>query len=71
MENLFPDIHFLTTVSQGRLSSKHIDTTCLTAEVNQAAVRNTNFCIFRKCRCFPAPTHFRFCQTESLLYTRF
>ena len=45
MENLFPDIHFLTTVSQGRLSSKHIDTTCLTAEVNQAAVRNTNFCI--------------------------
>lgn len=33
MENLFPDIHFLTTVSQGRLSSKHIDTTCLTAEV--------------------------------------
>ena len=45
MENLFPDIHFLTTVSQGRLYSKHIDTACLTAEVNQAAVRNTNFCI--------------------------
>ena len=70
MENLFPDIHFLTTVSQGRLSSKHIDTTCLTAEVNQAAVRNTNFCISGSVDAFQ-PTHFRFCQTESLLYTRF
>lgn len=55
MENLFPDIHFLTTVSQGRLSSKHIDTTCLTAEVNQAAVRNTNFCISGSVDAFQRP----------------
>ena len=68
MENLFPDIHFLTTVSQGRLSSKHIDTTCLTAEINQRRRAQHQFLYFRKCRCFPAPTHFRFCQTESLFY---
>ena len=55
MENLFPDIHFLTTVSQGRLSSKHIDTTCLTAEVNQAAVHNTNFCISGSVDAFQRP----------------
>ncbi len=67
MENIFPNIHFLTIESQRRLSSKHISADHLSVDVNKDAVRDTNFCISGSVDAFQRPPISDFAQ-KNLFY---